>query len=1504
MTHKRKIFWALVTVASLAGLALVILLWWVQSPGFDAWAKDKLVATLRDYGIEAEVDSLDVGVFSTSAKAGGVRLRLKGDTVPFLTLEQISVQARLRDVLKGDVVLESASLEKPVVRLSVDEQGNLNLSRITVPGKTSETKPAGQVFTGLVKLNGGSLLVDAKTYQLETELHNLALALTATPTLQKWHCSFSESAVRFQDKTFDRLRVDTEVLLQEKSAEVVSFGFNSPLGETTLSGKVFWNPNAALQAPLAPDAPPAMKAPGSKDAAEGFLPPGFRFTGTLFTAVDMAKTAQVFLPRTPLSGQAKLHATVAGDEQTYRVKGTLEPVDGSALGAVFKGLSLAYEVNSPYAPLSPQIESQVNVKTLKYDRIAISNFAAQVTASPEAVDIKPFELQVLNGSVKGNAHLAAALFPPQPLTLSPQSSKSTAHIEVTNLDMAAAIALGSSKPLPLAGKLASKCDLSWPGLKFEQAVGEATTTLAGVITNGKPAGTATKSEAKPKNPVWDAIAKTQPVEPPPATPVAEPPAPPGPVTPPAGIPLQGETLTTLAPDGVTIKQGAFKAGVSTLDVTGTYRWNRQTNLNVKFHTPELAEAQQLAMRFGVAPPTLTAAAGNVSYGVRGAGDFEGVISGNLTAPAVTGKLSLAEIVVNQSVLGRVTADFDASPTVITVKQAEIIQPTGGRMTAVLAPTGPTAAKADVTIDALQVKPLAEVAALFGPQPTVTNSEPRNWGKLLAEAGGVVSGKVEVGGLPALASLVKKDGLSATAFANLEGTGRLTVTEARTPYGTLETSAVRFSLKSDEYRLEQADLKLPVGLFSATGKVKLVKNGRSLDFSQSSYEVSAQGKDVDLATLVKTLQVKDPGLSGNVAVEFVSQGMLDRVVSDTPKPEFTGTVRSEAIGVANQKFSKVVGTVKGKDGIAALKLNTIFIDRPFEANGTVTANYVQNPETDEVELRPTLDGLLKVDRTPITALLGAFGVSPKNIGGIVAGQVYLKGPLYVVTPDNTSTLSAQNVQATANVSEFRLTARTSEEAEQDYTVTNDGPIRITAAKGEIRFDQCAFTGENTRLTVTGGIAASGKPSIGLNGDMDLKLLRSFTPNLFTRGVAHLKAAVSGTLESPRLSGAADIDEAYLRPLGFPLALEHGGGRILFTSNQAQIESFTADAGNGKIELSGGFVLDQSFTPRWRFGLRADDVNLVYPANVRSLLDGELTLQGNPNVQILSGNVIVRHAEYTERTDITSLLQSSLSNIPSSSVADLEVAGSNRSRLILDVNVEAADSLFIRNNLADIVGTASLKVRGTLLDPRLVGRILISRGQLEFRNDQYQVTRGVVVFPEARTENIFFDIQAETEIRSYRVIISFSGNTQKFNTALRSEPALPERSIMTLLATGNLPPAGQQDDPTVATQTGVSAASSILAELLSERVEERTNRLFGLNRFQIDPLLVGRGNDPTARLTIGRRITKDLSVTYSTNVATAQEQVILVEYRLTNNVSVVGIRDQKGNLGFDVRYTKRF
>ena len=75
----------------------------------------------------------------------------------------------------------------------------------------------------------------------------------------------------------------------------------------------------------------------------------------------------------------------------------------------------------------------------------------------------------------------------------------------------------------------------------------------------------------------------------------------------------------------------------------------------------------------------------------------------------------------------------------------------------------------------------------------------------------------------------------------------------------------------------------------------------------------------------------------------------------------------------------------------------------------------------------------------------------------------------------------------------------------------------------------------------------------------------------------------------------------------------------------------------------------------------------------------------------------------------------------------------------------------------------------------------------------------------------------------------------------------------------------------------------------------------------------GSTPGARLTVGKRINKDLSVTYSTNVTSDPNQILAVEYRVSDRLSFIAQYEQASTrqltsrndtFSFEIRFRKRF
>ena len=78
----------------------------------------------------------------------------------------------------------------------------------------------------------------------------------------------------------------------------------------------------------------------------------------------------------------------------------------------------------------------------------------------------------------------------------------------------------------------------------------------------------------------------------------------------------------------------------------------------------------------------------------------------------------------------------------------------------------------------------------------------------------------------------------------------------------------------------------------------------------------------------------------------------------------------------------------------------------------------------------------------------------------------------------------------------------------------------------------------------------------------------------------------------------------------------------------------------------------------------------------------------------------------------------------------------------------------------------------------------------------------------------------------------------------------------------------------------------------------------DELKIDPQLTGVENNPQARLTLEQQVSRNLTFTYITNLASSNQQIVRVEWALNRNWSVIAVRDENGLFGVDFLYKKSF
>ncbi len=934
----------------------------------------------------------------------------------------------------------------------------------------------------------------------------------------------------------------------------------------------------------------------------------------------------------------------------------------------------------------------------------------------------------------------------------------------------------------------------------------------------------------------------------------------------ARTPLTGELALDANRGLFQIQRASLRTGATELNATGQFAFTGQTNLAVKVSSADASELQRIVVSSGLLPVEMEERLNNFGIELAGKLDFDGTVTGALDNPLVSGRASLASFNLHGRNLGALRAEIQSTAAETRITNGQLVEPDGGGVsfTALIPRTGENNIAFDATLDRANAGNI--VAALTG---AGGKSNAKTSGTLVADnlAGmGPASGRISVTGLPGAMS----------------GNADLKVAAGKIGNEAYEEIAARATFAGSRVEIENLDARFATGHVVANGNV---------DIETFNFDLKGKGDNVRLDLVAALFGGPNvPPVSGIADFKATASGNLYDPRSYRVELDAAG----RDVTINGQPAGQLTLTGRTTDNKFNLELTTGILGRPQVIRAQVDLASEALATTAETTLTGT-------DLTPLfQTLLADQNV---KVTGRATGSLRASGNLF----GEEGNFSLSGLQGRAEFSELVVQI-------EDIPLAAENPLVILFSPNQITFERTRFTGPNTNILFggTAAIGEGGTQNLTVNGELNLRVLN--TRNAFLAGVARVGVRVAGSYADPRITGTAEVANASFATLitDERLQVSNINGSVRFNSNRAEIENLTGRMGGGRIEVAGGTLLAGFRPSQFRFTLRGDNITVPLPYNVRATTDANLELRGSLDSQILAGVINLRRAEYTEDIDLADLIsQRDLGTIEEA--GDSSDGAGLLSNLTLDVQVEGRDALVVRNNLADAVGSISLRVRGPREDPVISGRITATRGTLNFRRDRYEISRAIVDLPPRRGADPVLNIQAESEIRGYRITVGISGPLSQPTTSLRSDPSLPQADVVSLITTGNL--AGGDTGQSTLAQTGLGTATSLLTEqLFNAPVRRATDKLFGLNRFELDPMIAGRGGaSPTARLTVGRQINRNLSVTYSTNVTGEQNQVVAVEYRVSDRLSFVAqyqqgspntLRTQSNNFNFEIRFRKRY
>jgi len=917
------------------------------------------------------------------------------------------------------------------------------------------------------------------------------------------------------------------------------------------------------------------------------------------------------------------------------------------------------------------------------------------------------------------------------------------------------------------------------------------------------------------------------------------------------IPLSGVVKATYrgSNETVVIQQVDAHTPASTIQATGTLGvagGDPLTSLNLIADFRDLSEFDSVLNTIGFESNGKKGSAA-LPVALHGDAHFQGVASGPIAGLDIKGHLEANGLTAHLGSAGDVAidslvADAEYSPSGVTVASSTI-----HRGTAVLSASG--------SVKPHRVVKRRVVSYEFDDQTQVQAK--------LQLADAQIHDVLEMAGqgaLPVTGVVALNANVDGT-FGNLMGDGTLSLRNGVAYDQPYDSVTAKIAVRGQELSASTLDVK-------AQG-AEVTGNG-SYNLTSKHVRAHLQANDVRLSNLLLIRKTGTP-VDGMLTFRADADGTLEAPGLNAHLQLANATYQKKALG-------QLTADVNSSGNMVYLKAHSDLLTAKLDANGQLqlVGDY-------PMQAHATFSNL---DVAPVLKLMD----SSFEASSVINGELNVSGPVKKPAALN-GTLTVNPLQVTT----------------QGLTFAAAAPVHASLTNGTVRLDELHVTGPETDVHASGSVqlfSSDGKPlpaqggaiNAQANGSLNVALAHRLKPQVIASGMISFNVTASGTTSKPNLGGKMTFSNTNVAYDTIPNGLSNITGTATFTDDRLVMDNVTATSGGGRIKLT-GFV-------QFRGGLFADMTATATAVRVRyygvsATMNASLRLQGSGDGASLSGNILITRFGLAETFDFASVAGSS------GDVSAPPDPDSLLNKIILNVHVQSSPALDFQNSYARIAGTVDLSLRGTAAVPAVLGKVTINDGSATFSGTKYQLQRGQIYFNNPIRIDPLIDLDATARVENYDVTIGVHGTSKNFKLTYRSEPPLSQADIFNLLALGRTQEEAAINTQQLQQQGQDPTTNALLGGALNATVSNRVNKLFGgSGKVKIDPAYVGTIGASSARITVEQQVTRQITVTFATSINTSAQQLIQLQYQLSDNKSIVVTRDENGVFSMVYKIRKRY
>ncbi len=913
-------------------------------------------------------------------------------------------------------------------------------------------------------------------------------------------------------------------------------------------------------------------------------------------------------------------------------------------------------------------------------------------------------------------------------------------------------------------------------------------------------------------------------------------------------PLQGNITSTLdfSDKILSVQQCELESGQNQGTIKGEINFN---------------ELVQFRMDFGFQIPELTELANSMGLEIQPAGkaNIEGTFYGNSKKPEIKAGFNLRELSIQDNLLGELTGELIVQQNIISLETVELInQDTKltGNGKIILQETSSPEIDFSYQLHTIDVHPFIQ---------TITDD---------IQLSGLTNGSGQIKGIWPRLAIEGNFQLEQITFEDyLLGQGQfgfhLQPEQELLPENEESNSTELFSwlghsysFELDNFNLENENMKI-----NAEGQSKI---GEDYPFS---LEIEFVHK-----ALSKMIDYFYPG------DEYFKIFLPSEI---TGKVDLQGDISEQNIILSamltsqqqeNNPPSQLKSMITINDDRWLLSdFSLIQTEGQFNAKGTLSATQA-------------LDIEFQADRLDMNALMNLAQID-EEIQGIMDIEGFFSGTIEQPQVSMTAQIKKgyfREFQFEELLGNFHWNSQKNEIEirELDIALEDDNHIQ---AKGNLPLDVFMLREERE---IESGVSDIVYQEIPLDFQInmkkaDLNLLRLFWKEAFSEimGNIDLELYLTGTTENPLMNGTIDINQGKIAMNNLPLQMEEVNSRIEISNNQVNIPNIPFMAYENSFNLSGQFEMVHLVPENIFLTIQNNEEKIIYQNILETKADFWAEIKGSLLEPYIDGKLVLSEGSLNLQNLLQLYEESNVSSSYNTTTYD-------RSKSTLDFNIEIADPFTLRLPDAEINITGNINLSGSFAEPAVNGNLNLKKGYLIYFEKRFVISEGRVNINGLTINDIDINAKANTTVQDVQIEINVSGNLANPQISLSSQPTLRETEIISLLTFNrNIQGLSEGEINQILSQEMVDIVFQSLQINLFRRMERELAEGLGFefinlsydisessssNLFFLEDINLG---DLT--LEVGKSISDDVFVTYSTPLDFQGETSLGIDYEISSN-----------------------